>query len=479
MASLCLVELTITGIYQAVAGRPETAAVDLLINIAILGVLNVGLAALLFRPVDAFLRGRGEVRAARRRTRGLPGLSAGLAAILAYLYCVLAASLGVFTPDEALIERLPVPDRLAALAWYSTVYAAYFSFYIYFLISDFCVELRAQLAERGETVRPRGGRFFAKLMLAFAVVAVLPIVLVIFDLTVFADFRAAQGLSVEQTIFLDLFASAFLISVSLFFVTRSMLRPIGSLMQAVGALKEGRLDVRVPVNADDELGVLTENFNRMISGLRERAYIRETFGRYVPESVAAALLASQGELEPKLTTATILYTDIEDFTRISESMPPARVVQMLNEYFAAVTEPINRHGGVVNQFQGDAMLVTFNVPVADPQHADHAVLAAIEIQRAIQGRRFAGVSLRTRAGINTGEVLAGPIGSGDRLTYTVHGDAVNLAARLEQLNKEHGSQVLVSGSTVAQLTQQFALERIGEVPIRGKTGTVSLYRLEV
>ncbi len=307
----------------------------------------------------------------------------------------------------------------------------------------------------------------------------LPMLLVILDLTTFSSFRAAQGLSVEQTIFLDLFASAFLISVSLFFVTRSMLRPIGTLMQAVGALKEGRLDVAVPVNADDELGVLSENFNRMISGLRERAYIRETFGRYVPESVANALLAGEGRIEPRLATATILYTDIEDFTRIAERMTPERVVQMLNEYFAAVTEPINRYGGVVNQFQGDAMLVTFNVPVADPRHADQAMLAAIEMQQAVKDRLFAGVALRTRAGINTGEVLAGPIGSGDRLTYTVHGDAVNLAARLEQLNKEHGSLVLVSGSTVAQLTQQFALERIGEVPIRGKTGTVSLYRLEV
>ncbi len=109
-------------------------------------------------------------------------------------------------------------------------------------------------------------------------------------------------------------------------------------------------------------------------------FFRETFGKYVPESVVKQIVASKGTLEPKHLKATILFSDIESFTSTVENISPKQVVQMLNEYFPAVIEPITRYGGVVNQFQGDAMLVTFNVPLEDPQHAENAVKAALEIQ---------------------------------------------------------------------------------------------------
>ena len=204
-------------------------------------------------------------------------------------------------------------------------------------------------------------------------------------------------------------------------------------------------------------------------------FIRDIFGKYVPESIAKQIVAGKGILEPTQTTATILYTDIESFTSIAESIPPKQVVQMLNEYFPAVIEPITRYGGVVNQFQGDAMLVTFNIPIQDSQHADHAVNAALEIQELLKGTTFAGVALRTRIGINTGEVIAGNVGAGDRINYTVHGDAVNLAARLEQLNKQHGTLVLISESTVALLNGVYPIEPLGEVEIRGKTQSVRIF----
>jgi len=212
---------------------------------------------------------------------------------------------------------------------------------------------------------------------------------------------------------------------------------------------------------------------------RQLTVIREIFGRYVPQSVAEAIVAGHGELAPTCASATILYSDIEAFTSIVESLEPAQVVQMLNEYFPAAIEPITRRGGIVNQFQGDAMLVTFNVPVPDPRHADNAVSAALEMQRMLGERRFAGMRLRTRIGINTGMVIAGNVGSGNRINYTVHGDAVNLAARLEKLNKEHGSLVLVSGTTAAQLSESYPLRAVGEVRVRGKSGPVTVFELAV
>ena len=211
--------------------------------------------------------------------------------------------------------------------------------------------------------------------------------------------------------------------------------------------------------------------------VRQLAVIREVFGRYVPASVAAQIVAGQGQLEPAHATATILYSDIEAFTSIAETMPPETVVQMLNEYFSAVIEPVERHGGVINQFQGDAMLITFNVPVADPEHADRAVRAALEMQQAVNGKTFAGVQLNTRIGIATGKVIAGNVGSGQRVNYTVHGDAVNLAARLEQLNKEHGTRILVSAETIALLKGDYRIESMGAMSVRGKSAPVEIHAL--
>ena len=211
--------------------------------------------------------------------------------------------------------------------------------------------------------------------------------------------------------------------------------------------------------------------------VQQRDFISEIFGRYVPESIARAVVEQKGTLAPVRTVATILYTDIAGFTTAAESLSPDAVFGMLNDYFPAVIEPIHKYGGVINQFQGDAMLVTFNIPVADHRHADNALLAARAIQSITREQTFAGISLKTRIGINSGEVIAGNVGSGERINYTVHGDAVNLAARLEQLNKQYGTDVLVSESTVELLHDQYNFSPIGEVDIRGKRKSVLIHQL--
>ena len=138
---------------------------------------------------------------------------------------------------------------------------------------------------------------------------------------------------------------------------------------------------------------------------------------------------------------------------------------------------ITGHGGIVNQLQGDAMLVTFNIPIADPLHADRALQTALDIQQVVASQQFAGITLNTRIGINSGKVFAGNVGTGARMNYTVHGDAVNLAARLERLNKDYGTRVLVSADTVALLSGDFPLQALGSVSIRGKRNEVDIYRL--
>ena len=232
-----------------------------------------------------------------------------------------------------------------------------------------------------------------------------------------------------------------------------------------------------PVLLNARIGASVEKRRLRNEVVEQLNIISDIFGKYVPKSVARQIVANKGILEPKQTVATIMFTDIESFTTTAESVSPKQLVQMLNEYFPAVIDPITRYGGVVNQFQGDAMLVTFNVPIEDLQHADNAVKAAMEIQEVMKNKTFAGISLRTRIGISSGEVVAGNVGAGDRINYTVYGDAVNLAARLEQVNKEHDSYVLISGATVALLKESYPSQLIGETSIRGKHEVVELYNL--
>lgn len=234
-----------------------------------------------------------------------------------------------------------------------------------------------------------------------------------------------------------------------------------------------------PVLLRARIGACLEKKRLGDAVMHQMEFIREIFGKYVPDSVVSAIMESKGKLQPVRTEATILHSDIEGFTTIVEANPPEQSFRMMNEYFPVVIEQVTRHGGVVNQFQGDSMQVLFNIPVETPNHADLAVKTAIDLQNAVKGKLFAGIELRTRIGINTGEVIVGNVGSGDRMTYTVLGDPVNVAARLEQLNKEYGTLVLVSGNTVDRLTESFPLVSAGEVPIRGKQETVRVSKLEI
>ncbi|MCZ6771623.1 MAG: adenylate/guanylate cyclase domain-containing protein [Proteobacteria bacterium] len=262
-------------------------------------------------------------------------------------------------------------------------------------------------------------------------------------------------------------------------------RPIRRLAAAAERVREkGVHDVpELPRNRLTELDTAATAFNEMATGLRERELIRETFGKFVPEGIADAILADRGVLKPQTRVATILFTDIAGFSTLAETVTPERLVAMLNEYFATVIEPIERNGGVIDQFQGDAILATYNLPLEDPDHAEKAVRTAIEIQEALAEKRFdvgdggRAVHLVTRVGINTGTVVGGTVGASSRLGYTVHGDAVNVAARIEEMNKRYGTRLLVAQSTVDLAGAEFDFLPVGEVPVRGRQLPVTLYRV--
>ncbi|WP_169727538.1 adenylate/guanylate cyclase domain-containing protein [Granulosicoccus antarcticus] len=265
--------------------------------------------------------------------------------------------------------------------------------------------------------------------------------------------------------------------VGAFFLGRYITRPVTAIAQAARLVEANKLE-DVPLLQSShmrELDDAARSFNQMVVDLRERTLIRQTLGQFIPEEVARNLLSDGGSLKTENSVATLLYSDIEGFTRLTESQGSTRVVAILNAYFSAMVDILERHQGVVTQFHGDAILATFNVPISNDEHARNALLAASQMLNCIDTQTFADHSLRIRIGIDTGPVVAGAVGAAGRLSYTVYGNSVNLAARLEMLNKEFGTRLLISDNTARLAGDVIPLRLVGEVPIRGQADTIRAF----
>lgn len=210
------------------------------------------------------------------------------------------------------------------------------------------------------------------------------------------------------------------------------------------------------------------------------ASVADDLSHFVPEQVMRNLAESSEQPQAgqaKTYEATVMFIDIVGFTSLSESLPPERVVATLNGYFTAVEQILEQHGGTINQFQGDAILASFDAASGAQQPADDALQAALAIQQMLRQRRFGGDNeLRCRIGINSGTLVGGLMGSHNRLIYTVHGDVVNVAARLEQYNKQLGTEILLSEATrQACESQALRFRQQGEVKVKGRQQPVALF----
>jgi adenylate cyclase len=266
------------------------------------------------------------------------------------------------------------------------------------------------------------------------------------------------------------------------FVANSVATPLRDLHAAMAEVERGDLDARCPVVSNDELGAVAEGFNRMVGGLRERELLKETFGKYVSPEVRDEILSGRLALEGQVREVTILFADLRDFTPWVEATQPQEVVRDLNQYFTEMNEAIRQHRGLVLQFIGDEIEAVFGAPVADPAHPEMAVRAALEMRERLRrwnaARERAGKPpLRHGVGIHTGRVLAGNIGSSERLSYALVGDPVNLASRIQGLTKEFGSDILVSGTTRRLLDGTFDLVPLPAVQVKGKSVDVEVYKL--
>ncbi len=264
----------------------------------------------------------------------------------------------------------------------------------------------------------------------------------------------------------------------------SLVESLETLGQHMAAAQEGKLDERALVTSNDEFGALAEGFNAMLDGLRREEVIRRLFSCYVTPQVADYAIEHGAELGGRLIEASVLFTDIRGFTSMTEQLEPAALIALLNRYFQTISAAIVEHGGLVNKFGGDSLLAIFGTPLNPAaDHPHQAVRAAWGITRALEAfnREQAGrgePQLRTGVGVATGTVLAGNVGSAERLEYTVIGDTVNLASRLEALTKELDATVLLAEATATAVQSWAPLQSIGQVRVRGKQEPVLVYALQ-
>ncbi|MDQ3102322.1 MAG: adenylate/guanylate cyclase domain-containing protein [Actinomycetota bacterium] len=389
------------------------------------------------------------------------------------------------TRDEMLIPLLGVviPASAAAVAVFELPWVSYFPLLAAGVVAvgygailhhlTLEVGLRPILVEINRAVPPSLANRVAAVPLRIRLLAVLPMINVITGLAVAAIAGADNlGLAVLAAI-----GVATTISLELtILLSRSILRPIADLQRATERVGEGDFDAAVPVTTADEIGELAASFNGMVNGLRERERIRQAFGTYLDEEVATYILSDGFSEHGEAVDVSILFCDVKDFSTYAQSRPAREVVACLNTLFEVVVPVIATHGGHVDKFEGDGLMAVFGAPRPFPDHAIRAVRAAAEIDRLVN-REGEGGLFELGVGVNSGRVIAGSIGGAGRLNFSVIGDAVNVAARVEAATRVIGDDVLVTAATRGRLGGEFELESRGEQELRGIERPVELFAL--
>jgi adenylate cyclase len=273
------------------------------------------------------------------------------------------------------------------------------------------------------------------------------------------------------------------------YITQSLVRPVHQLLTGTKAVQNGNLDVHVALKTADEIAQLADSFNHMVQELKQKQIIKDTFGKYVDPRVVDGLLRQQpfGEAGER-RVMTVFFSDLEGFTSLSERMTPTGVVKLLNRYFTLMAKPIRDHRGIIDKYIGDSIMAFWGPPFTS--EADHARLgcyAALEQQQnlarfeellpEILGMRKGLPAIRMRMALASGDVTVGSIGSEDARSYTVIGDTVNLASRLESANKLYRTQIILSEDTRALAGDAIETRELDAIRVVGKADPVRIYEL--
>lgn len=264
-------------------------------------------------------------------------------------------------------------------------------------------------------------------------------------------------------------------------LAQNLSQPVAALARRVERIARGDYAQVTSSTRRDELGQLASSVNEMARGLADRERVRDLLGKVVSKEIASELMSGKVELGGEERQVTVLFSDIRNFTTLCEQLPATQIVGLLNRYLSRMSEVIESQGGVVDKYIGDAVMALFGAPVARADAATAAVRAAIAMQEALRELHALHDAeglprLATGIGIHTGPVVAGNLGSTHRMNYTVIGDAVNLASRLQGLTREYDSAIIVSAATAAA-APGFAYRPLGEVRVKGKSELVVIYGL--
>ena len=327
--------------------------------------------------------------------------------------------------------------------------------------------------------------FFTVTLLSFMTLTILAMVFL--DIDFLLTHRHPSGPEIYLGVFKDiLFAFAVLLGLSLIILrlyARNLKQTLDGQVEAPEGIEKGNLHIQVPVVSNDEFGQIAIKTNEMIRGLKERAICRSAFGKYVAPEVSEKILEGEISLEGEMNDVSILFCDIRGFTTFVERKEPKEVVGFLNSYFSEMEKVVKQHNGIVLQYIGDEIEAVFGAPIHEPEHSEMAVMAAIEMRKRLERlnekRENGGEETITHGiGIHTGGVLAGSIGSPERLTYSMVGDVVNTASRLQGLNKTFGTDILISDATKKRLPEnRFEVVSLGEHPIKGKRERIEIFKV--
>jgi class 3 adenylate cyclase len=273
-------------------------------------------------------------------------------------------------------------------------------------------------------------------------------------------------------------------------VASGITRPVRQLLEGTREVEAGRLDCSISVSTADEIGQLSAAFNRMVERLRRNEQIRATFGRYFDPKVIEGMMEepAQAASAGQRRVMTVLFCDMKGFTAVSEGVTPQGLVKIINHFLSTMSGPIRANSGIIDKFIGDAIMAYWGPPfVVDGRQADLACLAAIDMIESVATLRrelpelldvrSIPMDCDIRLGIATGEVLAGSIGSKFMMSYTVMGDTVNLASRLEAANKEYGTRSLVSEATIAALTSDLEAREIDRLVVLGQANPHAVFEI--
>ena len=265
-----------------------------------------------------------------------------------------------------------------------------------------------------------------------------------------------------------------------YFFSKTITKPIRKLVSISSEIRNGKFDISVKSKSRDEIGILSESFEDMARGLAEREKMKDAFGKFVNKEIADMILKNELKLGGERKTAAVFFSDIRSFTAISENLQPEEVVDFLNEYMSVMVDCVNKTNGVVDKFIGDAIMAVWGTPISRGNDTANAVESALMMREALirfnKGRGSAKRPvINIGCGINTGPVLAGQIGSHDRMEYTVIGDTVNLASRIESLNKPFCTDILISSDSYNLVKDLYLCTPMEKITVKGKKDPQQIY----